>query len=227
MKMTAWGRLAVAAALTLGVSAQANAAVISVDGANAVDIPGLTGFTTNGAMMSGLSVTAYFLNATPETLAWQTTGADSGGVTGTGWSLNQSGDTFGGDWNFANTGGGLLTRLVLNGATGLTVFDKSVAGAGSPGSENGLNWVSTLGGDGSIQVTYRIPVGIAGAAPAGDLFHIIDVDFTGMANGGTRESFSFDQDSDNDSRFASPEPSVMALFGLGLLGAARVRRRHS
>ena len=101
MKRTAWGRLAAAAALTLGVSANANAAVINVDNTSPVDIPGLTGFSTTGAMMAGMSVTAYFEGGFTQTLAWGTTGAASGGVTGTQWSLSQTGDTFGGDWTFA------------------------------------------------------------------------------------------------------------------------------
>ena len=225
MKRTAWGRLAAAAALTLGVSANANAAVINVDNTSPVDIPGLTGFSTTGAMMAGMSVTAYFEGGFTQTLAWGTTGAASGGVTGTQWSLSQTGDTFGGDWTFANSGAGLLTRLVLNGATGLTVFDKASPSAGTNGSASGLDWASSLGGDGAIQVTYRNPVGVNGNPPVGDLFHIVDINFSLMANGGTRESFTFDQDTDNDSRFTSPEPSMLALFGLGLLGAARARRR--
>jgi PEP-CTERM motif len=213
-----------ALAMALLAAPRAEAAVIVVDGTSPVNIPGLTGFMTTGAMMTGTSVTAVF-DTFSETLAWATTGAATGGVVGTNWALSESGDTFGGTWSFVNSGAGLLTRLILNGATGLTVFDKTNPSFGTDGSAQGLDFQTTLAGDATIVATYRNPVGIGGAAPVGDIFHIVDVSFTGLTGGGVRTSFQFTQDTDNDSRIV-PEPSLMALLGVGLLGVAKARRRR-
>src|SRR5574343_962079 len=113
-----------AATLTIG---QAQAAVsYANDATNTVSIPGLTGFGTTGAMMSGMTVTATFAGGT-EVAYWGTTGAISGGVSGSGWSISQSDTTYDSPWNFAFAAGTALqlTKLVFNGATGLTVFDRT------------------------------------------------------------------------------------------------------
>lgn len=225
MRRNAFGRLAAATALTLGVSAGAEAAVINFDNSAPIDIPGLTGFATNGAMMGGTTITAYFEGGFSQALVWAPTGAVSGGVSGTGWALNQSGDTFGSmSWAFTNTGAGTLTRLVLDGTTGFTIFDVTNPNPGTPDSASGANWVSDLANDASVVVTYRNPTTVNGNAFVGDLYQVVDIDFTPIQ--GTRLDFNFRQDTDNDSRLLTPEPSMLALFGLGLIGAARARRRN-
>ena len=213
----------VALATALLAAPRVDAAVIAIDATSPVDIPGLTGFATNGALMSGMSVTAVF-DTFSQTLAWATTGPGAGGVVGTNWALGEVGDTFGGTWSFTNSGAGLLTRLVLNGATGLTVFDKTNPSFGTDGSAQGMDFVTTLAGDAAVVATYRNPLGIGGAAPVGDIYHVLDVSFAGLANGGVRTSFQFNQDTDNDARIVVPEPSLMALMGAGLFAAVRRRR---
>ena len=70
-----------------GLAAPAQGQVTyATDGTNAI-IPGLTGFATTGADMTGLNVTATFSNGFSQSLAWGTTGVGAGGVFGTGWSL--------------------------------------------------------------------------------------------------------------------------------------------
>jgi hypothetical protein len=97
---------AVFAASLLASSAQASSVVISKDLTNPDVIPGLTGFSTTGAMMSGMEVTAVFSNNFSQTLSWKTTGAASGGVTSaSGWGLNLDGDTFSASWIFNITNG--------------------------------------------------------------------------------------------------------------------------
>ena len=226
-------RTTAAAVVTLSLVGRADAATIAVDNANPQNIPGLTGFVTTGANMGGISVTAHFNNGSFEQLFWGATGRDAGGVVGTGWSLSLAGDSFSSNWSFLNDGAGKLTRLVLDGSTGLTVFDKTEPHFGTDGSFSGLDFRSSLTGDSGVVATYRRPVGVNGAGGVGDLFHIVDIDFSGLQTNGTRESFTFVQDADNDSRLVpddfnsrqAPEPTMLALFGLALLGVARARRR--
>lgn len=217
---------AVCAASILATGAQASSVVINKDLTNPDVIPGLTGFSTLGSMMSGMSVTATFASGA-QTLSWQTTGATSGGVFGTGWSLTLDGDTFGAAWTMSITNDSLkLLSLVLDGAPGLTVFDTSNPAPGTPDSANGADF-SFLGGCDSCDamVDYTNVVAVSPNAAVGDLFHKVSINFgqTGP-NFGT---FTFRQDTDNDSRFKTvPEPTGLALVGLGLAGLGLSARRR-
>jgi hypothetical protein len=223
-------RLFAGLALSVAVAAPATAATINYfeNGADA-DIPGLAGFATTGAMMDGMSVTACFSLAGCQTVLWADRAApNSGGTVGAnGWDLEMTGDTFSDNWTFDITDDSLgqLLTILLDGRTGLTVFDRTFDGAaGTDGSALGTDFFTSLNGDTDIDVTYLNPIGINGAAPVGDIFQQVFIDF--LDTGPRFGDFTFVQDTDNDERILVPEPSTLALLGLAALALVRIPRRR-
>jgi hypothetical protein len=216
MKIITKAALAGAALL---MASQASAVIISTDNTITDTIPGLTGFSTTGSMMDGMSVTAIFTSGLNQTLSWADTGANSGGVTGTGWSLSVTGDTFNDNAWTMDTGNLTLTDLILDGTTGLTVFDRTFDNlVGTAGSALGKDI------DTGVTAQYSRQVAIAPDAPVGDLWHVVSVDFTDVGSGGVSGTFTFSQDTDNDSRFADvPAPAPLLLVGIGLIGMSIAR----
>lgn len=207
------GALALAAVFTTG-GAQA-AAVIVKDVSSVSNIPGLTGFSTTGAMMDGLSITATFSGGLSQTRFWADLAAPaSGGVSGTNWGLSLTGDSFTNAWEFTmSTNLGQIVSLVIDGTNALTVLDATNPSPGSPGSASGLDFSFD---DPTINAiaTYSSVVSLGANPAVTDLFQVITVNF---GSTGPRSNFTFRQDTDNDSRFGVPEPGSMALAGLALL----------
>lgn len=72
--------------------------------------------------MSGMKVTASFLDGSSQTSIWQPTDDRSGGAFGTGWSLTESRDSYSAPWTLTNLSQG-ITSLVIQAIPGNTVFD--------------------------------------------------------------------------------------------------------
>ena len=222
------------AATAFAGSASAQAIISTVD-APAASIPGLTGFNTTGAAMTGLTISATFSSGLSETRSWAATGATSGGVMGTGWALSLTGDSFNSPWNFEFFDDvlGRLDTLVLDGSTGLTVFDRTDPSLGTPGSAAGRDFSFASGTCGTCKasVVYSGVTSIGAAAAVGDLWQTLTIGFA--LDAAPRSNWSFLQDTDNDSRFtpipAIPEPETYALMlaGLGVMGWLGRRRRKA
>ena len=216
-------------------SGAASAATLVFDNTSPVSIPGIANVQTDGNEMAGLSVTAVFAGGVSETLAWAPTGAGTGGVTGTGWSLSASGDTFFDlAWNWSQTTAASLQRITLDGGPGLTLFDTDFgASEGTPNSALGNSFFTNLGAniDGLITATYSNVIQIGANAAVGDLFQILDIDFSSANLPGAvlaPFSFQFSQDTDNDIRAVqTPEAGTLAVLGIGLVGLGFMRRRRS
>lgn len=224
-----------AIAAALAVPAQAATIVIVNDNTSPATIPGLTGFATTGAMMTGLEVTACFSFIGCQTGVWATTGAQSGSASGSDWTLSVNGDTFtAGIWNFdfaAGHANGQLVSLLLDGRDGFTIFDRTNPSPGTPGSASGRDFNTAFGAiTDFIDVTYMNPTAIGVAGAVGDLFQQVFISFRPNANGGPsgpRDDFTFSQDADNDSRFNQvPEPGSLALLAIAALGLGLARRRR-
>lgn len=219
-----------AAALVWGLFSlqTANSAVISTDLSTEVMVPGISQFTTDGADMAGMTVTVNFVGGS-ETVQWAATGASSGAATGaSGWSISADGDTFNTNAWSADFGNLQVTSFVLDGTTGLTLFDRNFDPLpGTPGSADGRDFVSTLLNDDDVLATYSNVVGIGATPPVGDIFHILTVSFAEVENGTISGVFDFTQDTDNDIRIQIPEPAMLPLFGLGLASIAIISRKRS
>lgn len=194
----------------------------------------ITEFETFGNTMDGMTVRAFFTDGSSETAVWADTGIVSGAAGGTGWELSESGDTFlGGTWVLSNLTGLGMTRLLLDGGPGGIVFDRTFGGLiGTDGSALGSDFTVTAGVAAlDITATYRDHVAVTPDPPVNDIFRRLDIQFTSSGGfpSGTA-SLSFRADTDNIEPGGEiveiPEPSTLAMVGLGALGFVGCRRRR-
>jgi len=216
--------LATVALISLSLPAHASFS-LSFDNGSIYAASSIPVYATKGDMMDGMKVTAFFTGGGSQVLSWADTGSGSGGVSGTGWSLNESGDTFGNKWTLVSTSKS-IDKVFIEGFPGNTVFDINLPSPGTTGSAKG--WTVqpyTTGYD--IAAKYTDRVELSGFSPVGDLWQSLSIAFTNNKplNDGT---FLFVADTDNalDLRKVSvPEPSILLLFGAGLVGLGLIRKK--
>lgn len=227
------------AIMIIAFAVPAYADVVNFNAGTTYQTTALTGYSTDGAMMDGMKVTATFADGIVESLYWVDTGANSGGVLSSsyGWSLTEVGDTFDGSgtWTLSNSRTYGLISVAIDAGLGDSVFDTWNPDGdveGSDGSARGWNFARTSSNNFSVTANYYDYVAITGYQPYGDLFRnlVLSIDSGGLiGTTGAIGMMTFQQDTDNlrisGDITPTPEPVTMILLGLGLAGLAGVRRK--
>lgn len=186
----------------------------------------------NSVDMTGISVTAYFDNATSETLLWSALTSTLGGVGNFDWSLSVDGDTFGqydqatstfyGLWTLTNLSNKNIVSLVIDAGMKGFYFDtinglnalEPLSGDHTPGSGAGVKFDSS--NNPAVDVSYD------DLFSGPDLYGKLIIDWTTPLASG--ETFKFITDTD---KATVPEPSTLFTFALGLIALTSLRKKSS
>lgn len=228
-------------AVMLSTASIANASVVnSFDpGTLQNSIYGIDTANTYGNMMGGMNVTVNFSNGTTSTSTWNNS-LFGAGVNGS-WALevypgSRTDST--GAWRLTNYSGyGIgITSIDLDGAPGNTVFDTDYLGVGTVGTANSMighnfSFWSSNPGPLSAIATFSDAVGVGGAAPVGDIYRRLSIDFSPTVTFGSLPGHTnavppayavFTIDTDNlkiaGDIQAVPLPSAVWLLLSGLAG---------
>jgi hypothetical protein len=201
--------------------------------------PSIGNFSTLGNNLFGMLVTGRFSDGSSFTQSWAALSAGQTGVNVAGrfgLTIGATANTFNSPFTLTVAAGQTLSSLILSGATGPVIFDRTFTGTGTPTSASGTDFAFVGTSDvWNTLVTYRNAVLLAGSSgPVGDIFETVQVDFRtggGVSGGTSGRSLQFVQDVDNvilgGSIIATPEPSAVLLTAAGLTLAFAFRRRQS
>jgi len=200
---------------------------------------GLTGFSTLGSEMTGMTFTFTLAGGTVKTSTWGSLGSGTYGVVVANGNdslrIAMSGDSFTTLWDsddIVNGNNGIsIDKFVIDAGAGNAVFDVLSNSVGTAGSADGRPFSTTnsTGGGFDILATYSGRVALTGNAPVGDLYRYLTVDFINGQFGPDYDVIDFYADTDSLKLKGDlnpiPEPTTMLLFGAGILGLAGVARK--
>lgn len=185
---------------------------------------------TFGRDLTGMIVTASYVDGTTEAVTWGATRGAFGQSVGSGFSL-----VFG--WSeFALSMTKSLASLSLDSRTGNAVFDTSRStrpGDDTYGTKGGYPFEISgdYDPDGMIDVTYSQGFIVAGYERAPDTYTRMSIDFRGLEGGGLSSALQFRTDLDSlavaGDLSSVPLPASLLMFAsaFGVLGAGAVRKR--
>ncbi|MEP1765433.1 MAG: Hint domain-containing protein [Sulfitobacter sp.] len=177
--------------------------------------------SSRGVDLEGATITATYADGSTETLTWQAFDPYTfGGANGANVDMS-----FGFDWHNLSTTK-LLTTLKFDLQPANSVFDTTLdmddfpVGNSTPSSLNGFPFklapeYADIPGD--ITATYSGIVNLAGSAAVGDLYTSMEIDFSGLPDGGLLGDLRWNSDIDTIKDDDDLVPTGVTCFARGTL----------
>jgi hypothetical protein len=228
------GLLATCAWLTLLGSVRADSLSVGFSNGTLNTTPSIVTYKTKGTDMAGMAFTFTFTDGSTATSFWAS-GSNSLGLSN-GVTVSVTGDTFFHQWTMTNNNGSNLgvTKMVIDAGLGNSVFDQTFHNLdGTPGSASGKTFKPTNTGTGLVMTAmYSDIVRVGAAAPVGDLFRTLTVNFNNKGGFATGTSMKFWMDTDTvkplttpqSIRTPAPPALLLALFGVPVVVWRRPRK---